>query len=76
MSDDGAVPNRPLGGMLASGEGFADEDSGESLERYITSSVVKVSFVVIVAVGLFAMLFAAINYGLLSKGRGFQETCF
>ena len=48
-------------GLIASVEGFAVQGSAESLGRHVTSSVVKAIFMVIVADGLFAMFFAAIN---------------
>ena len=48
--------------LIASTEGFATEGSAESLGHHVTSSVVKSIFMVIVADGLFAMFFAAIQY--------------
>ena len=49
-------------GLIASIEGLAVGGSAESLGRQVTESVVKSIFMVIVLDGLFAMLFAAINY--------------
>ena len=49
-------------GMIAAIEGFRVEGSAESLGRQVTASVVKAIFMVIVIDGLFAMLFAAIDY--------------
>jgi phospholipid/cholesterol/gamma-HCH transport system permease protein len=49
-------------GVIASIEGFSVEGSAEALGRRVTSSVVRAIFMVIVADGLFAMFFAAIDY--------------
>ena len=49
-------------GMIATVEGFAVAGSAESLGRHVTASVVKSIFMVIVADGLFAIFFAAIEY--------------
>ncbi len=49
-------------GIIACTEGFAVRGSAESLGTHTTASVVKSIFVVIVVDGLFAMLFATINY--------------
>jgi len=48
-------------GLIACLEGMKIEGSSESLGRHTTSSVVKAIFLVIVADGIFAMFFAAIN---------------
>ncbi len=49
-------------GVVASIEGLSTEGSAEALGRRVTASVVKAIFLVIVADGLFAMFFAAIDY--------------
>ncbi len=49
-------------GLIAANEGLNVEGSSESLGRRTTSSVVKAIFMVIVADGLFAIFFAAIDY--------------
>jgi phospholipid/cholesterol/gamma-HCH transport system permease protein len=49
-------------GLIAANEGLAVEGSTDSLGRRTTSSVVKAIFMVIVADGIFAVFFAAINY--------------
>jgi phospholipid/cholesterol/gamma-HCH transport system permease protein len=49
-------------GVTASIEGLSVEGSAEALGRRVTASVVKAIFLVIVADGLFAMFFAAIDY--------------
>ena len=49
-------------GLVAATEGLAVEGSTNSLGRRTTSSVVKAIFMVIVADGLFAVFFAAIDY--------------
>ncbi|MEX2035025.1 MAG: MlaE family lipid ABC transporter permease subunit [Xanthobacteraceae bacterium] len=49
-------------GLIATAEGLRVEGSAESLGRQTTSSVVKAIFMVIVADGLFAIFFSAINY--------------
>jgi len=49
-------------GLIAANEGLAVTGSTESLGRRTTSSVVKAIFMVIVADGIFAVFFAAINY--------------
>lgn len=49
-------------GLIAAAEGLKVEGSAESLGRHTTASVVKAIFSVIVADGLFAMFFAAIDY--------------
>ena len=49
-------------GMIAAIEGFRVEGSAESLGGQVTASVVKSIFMVIFIDGLFAMLFAAIDY--------------
>ncbi len=49
-------------GLIAANEGLNVEGSAESLGRRTTSSVVKAIFMVIVADGLFAIFFAAIDY--------------
>ena len=49
-------------GMIATIEGMAVQGSAESLGKQVTKSVVKSIFMVIVADGLFAIFFAAINY--------------
>jgi len=49
-------------GLIATGEGFAVQGSAESLGTKVTESVVKSIFMVIVADGIFAMLFAAVRY--------------
>jgi len=49
-------------GLIAAAEGLKVEGSAESLGRQTTASVVKAIFSVIVADGLFAMFFAAIDY--------------
>jgi len=49
-------------GLIAATEGLAVSGSTESLGRRTTSSVVKAIFMVIVADGIFAVFFAAINY--------------
>jgi phospholipid/cholesterol/gamma-HCH transport system permease protein len=49
-------------GVIASIEGLSVEGSAEALGRRVTASVVKAIFMVIVADGLFAMFFAAIDY--------------
>ena len=48
--------------LIASTEGFATEGSAELVGHHVTSSVVKSIFMVIVADGLFAMFFAAIQH--------------
>ncbi len=49
-------------GMVAVVEGFRVEGSAESLGGQVTASVVKSIFMVILMDGLFAMLFASIDY--------------
>jgi phospholipid/cholesterol/gamma-HCH transport system permease protein len=49
-------------GLIAANEGLNVQGSAESLGRQTTASVVKAIFMVIVADGLFAIFFAAINY--------------
>ena len=49
-------------GLIAANEGLNVEGSAESLGRQTTSSVVKAIFMVIVADGIFAIFFAAIDY--------------
>ena len=49
-------------GIIASVEGMKVEGSAESLGRRVTASVVKAIFIVIVADGLFAMFYAAIDF--------------
>ena len=49
-------------GMIAAIQGMAVQGSAESLGQQVTKSVVKSIFMVIVADGLFAIFFAAINY--------------
>ncbi|MEP0324960.1 MlaE family lipid ABC transporter permease subunit [Bauldia litoralis] len=49
-------------GLIAANEGLNVEGSAESLGRRTTSSVVKAIFMVIVADGIFAIFFAAIDY--------------
>jgi len=49
-------------GLIAANEGLNVEGSSDSLGRRTTSSVVKAIFMVIVADGLFAIFFAAIDY--------------
>lgn len=49
-------------GMIACMEGLKVGGSAESLGRHTTASVVKAIFLVIVLDGVFAMLFASINY--------------
>lgn len=49
-------------GVIAANEGLNVEGSAESLGRQTTSSVVKAIFMVIVADGIFAIFFAAIDY--------------
>ncbi len=49
-------------GLIAANEGLNVEGSSESLGRRTTSSVVKAIFMLIVADGLFAIFFAAIDY--------------
>jgi phospholipid/cholesterol/gamma-HCH transport system permease protein len=49
-------------GIISCLEGFKVEGSAESLGRHTTSAVVKSIFIVIVLDGVFAMLFAAIDY--------------
>jgi phospholipid/cholesterol/gamma-HCH transport system permease protein len=49
-------------GLIASIEGLSVKGSTEDLGRHVTASVVKAIFMVIVADGLFAMFFAAIDY--------------
>jgi phospholipid/cholesterol/gamma-HCH transport system permease protein len=49
-------------GLIACLEGMAVGGSSESLGRHTTASVVKSIFMVIVADGMFAMFFAAINF--------------
>ena len=49
-------------GLIAANEGFNVQGSAESLGRQTTSSVVKAIFMVIVADGIFAIFFAAIDY--------------
>jgi len=49
-------------GLIAANEGLNVEGSSESLGRRTTSSVVKAIFMVIVADGLIAIFFAAIDY--------------
>ncbi|MCB1487702.1 MAG: ABC transporter permease [Bauldia sp.] len=49
-------------GLIAANEGLNVQGSAESLGRHTTSSVVKAIFMVIVADGIFAIFFAAIDY--------------
>ena len=49
-------------GLIAANEGLNVAGSAESLGRQTTSSVVKAIFMVIVADGIFAIFFAAIDY--------------
>jgi phospholipid/cholesterol/gamma-HCH transport system permease protein len=49
-------------GLIAATEGMEVGGSAESLGRYVTSSVVKSIFMVIVMDGLFAMFFATVDY--------------
>ncbi|MCP4384168.1 MAG: MlaE family lipid ABC transporter permease subunit [Hyphomicrobiales bacterium] len=49
-------------GLIAANEGLNVEGSAESLGRQTTSSVVKSIFIVILADGIFAIFFAAIDY--------------
>jgi phospholipid/cholesterol/gamma-HCH transport system permease protein len=49
-------------GLIAANEGLSVQGSAESLGRKTTSSVVKAIFIVIVADGIFAIFFAAIDY--------------
>lgn len=49
-------------GLIAANEGLNVQGSAESLGRHTTSSVVKSIFMVILADGIFAIFFAAIDY--------------
>ncbi len=49
-------------GLIAANEGLNVQGSAESLGRKTTSSVVKSIFMVILADGIFAIFFAAIDY--------------
>ena len=49
-------------GLIASIEGLSVKGSTEDLGRHVAASMVKAIFMVIVADGLFAMFFAAIDY--------------
>jgi phospholipid/cholesterol/gamma-HCH transport system permease protein len=49
-------------GIIAAIEGIKVEGSAESLGRHTTASVVKAIFMVIVADGIFAVIFASLGY--------------